>query len=256
MKNKYCVPKEIIFNDTLESIPNVYELERLGAGHDGMVFRYNDKALKILKYDINLRKERKLMTFEKALYFKNNLNLKRIEKPRDILLDSVGVYTGYVMNFLDDITLDSKKGSPIYKQVGDFSCGDLIYVASELEEDFNELTKNRVLAKDINRGSYIFPADFLHLCDMDKYDILSNKSLGADDLNKRALHFTIAKLLYYEMQKTGNFDKLELKQLSNWVKKCSNSRTFLHELDMEARASDYSCPIGEFSKQKVKKIIS
>ena len=58
---------------TSEVIPNVYELEKIGAGHDGYIFRFNNQVLKILKYDINLRKQKGLMTFDKASYFKNNL---------------------------------------------------------------------------------------------------------------------------------------------------------------------------------------
>ena len=43
---------------TSEVISNIYELEKIGAGHDGYVYRFNGRALKILKYDIKLRKEK------------------------------------------------------------------------------------------------------------------------------------------------------------------------------------------------------
>ena len=88
---------------TSEVISNIYELEKIGAGHDGYVYRFNDRALKILKYDIKLRKEKRLMTFDKAIYFRNKLNLERIVHPIDILLDEDGIYTGYVMKYVDNL---------------------------------------------------------------------------------------------------------------------------------------------------------
>lgn len=48
---------EVIFGSNLKSIKNIYGLEKIGAGHDGLVFKYNDKALKLLKYDIENRQK-------------------------------------------------------------------------------------------------------------------------------------------------------------------------------------------------------
>ena len=83
---KFSQSKQVIFRSDLSVVPNIYDLPKLGAGHDGRVFRFNNKALKLLKYDISLRKEKDLMTFAKATYFLDELNLKRIVKPIDILL--------------------------------------------------------------------------------------------------------------------------------------------------------------------------
>lgn len=248
MRVRRLEPKAVILRNNLEMVPNVYALKRVGAGADGRVFRYGDKVLKVLKYDINERKTKGLMTFDKAIYFQEELNLKRIAAPIDTLLDEDGVYVGYVMNYLDDVTSYKKKGTPIYKTPSDFTCGHLIYSSSELEEDFSQLTRKKILAKDLNRGSYIFTSDFMHLCDMDKY---RRECSNPKDLNKNTLNFVIAKFLFYEMLKTGDYDKGQIKELNNWVKKSSNDRSFLKKLDDEVK-SDYRTPIGEFAEHKAK----
>ena len=246
---KFNQSKQVIFRSDLSVIPNIYELPRLGAGHDGRVFRFNNKALKLLKYDISLRKEKDLMTFAKATYFLDELNLKRIVKPIDKLLDDDGSYTGYVMDYLEDVTNPKKKGMPIYREVSDFSCGDLINSTHELIEDFNELTKKNVLATDINRGSYIFTTDFMHLCDMDKYQM---GLVRVEDLNKSRLNYVVAKFLAVVMSK--DLDKEQLKKLNVWLKQVVNSRNFLELLENEI-GTDYRSPISEFAEYKVKKIV-
>lgn len=136
------------------------------------------------------------MTFEKACYFVENLNLRRVIIPIDVLLDINGIYIGIVMDYYDNLFDSKKKNSCLYKEPGDFTCGDLVLATSELEEDFNDLTNNKVCAKDINRGSYIYTDNFMYLCDVDKYSIGGQ---GIEDLNKKAVNFTIAKFLFYEM---------------------------------------------------------
>ena len=246
---RFVEHKQVVLRSTLEVIPDISALPRVGAGHDGRVFRLNDKALKILKYDISLRKEKNLMTFSKATYFLDELNLKRIVKPIDILLDDDGSYTGYVMDYLEDVTNPKKKGMPIYREVSDFSCGDLINSTHELIEDFNELTKKNVLATDINRGSYIFTTDFMHLCDMDKYQM---GLVRVEDLNKSRLNYVVAKFLAVLMSKY--LDKEQLKKLNVWLKQVVNSRNFLELLENEI-GTDYRSPISEFAEYKVKKIV-
>ncbi len=246
---KFYQPKEVIFRSNLQSIPNIYDLPRLGAGHDGRVFKFNNKALKLLKYDISLRKEKNLMTFPKAVYFLDELNLKRITKPIDILLDSEGVYAGYVMDYLEDVTDKKKKGTPIYRESYEFSCGDLIHSMYDLMEDFNELTKKNVLATDINRGSYIYTTDFIHLCDMDKYQ---TGLIRVEDQNRCILNYVFAKYLYCIMSKDLSRD--QLKKLNEWVKKVTNSTTFLNNLEKEI-GTDYRSSIGEYTEYKVKKIL-
>lgn len=250
-------PKTIILKSNLEEIPNIYDLEKVGSGHDGLVFRYQDKVLKLLKYDIETRKIKNLMTFDKAIYFQKKLKLKRIAKPIDTILDEDGIYTGIVMEYLDDVTNEKKKETPRHKETGNFTCGDLVCSILDLEEDFNELTKNKVQAKDLNRGSYIYTTDFIHLCDMDKYVIKASSS-SVDDLNRRTLNFVIAKFLYYEMVKQNHFDskvnKEELRKLSQWVKINCNSRTYLGEMVEEVK-SDYHMPLSEYATYKSKSIL-
>lgn len=255
MGRKMVLPEKVILRSNLKVISGISKLEKVGAGHDGIVFRFNDNALKILKYDINLRRQRNLMTFEKILYFQDELNLGRIIQPRDILLDFEGVYSGYVMDCLDNLASSKKEGTSSYKRLGDFLCEDLIEASYELEDDFNELTEKRVVAKDINRGSYIYTDNFLHLCDMDKYLKVDNKTtLSVSDENKKMCNFVIAKALYYEMQKLYGVDKTGEKQLNNWVKKSSNSRTFMQELrtDLAGCADE---PLHDYVLSKAKKIV-
>lgn len=249
---KIIIPDKVVFLSDLRVLSSVSQLEKVGAGHDGIIFRYNDKALKILKYDINLRKQKDLMTFDKNLYFQNELKLKRILNSKDILLDFDGVYCGYVMEYLPKCQKEDTGGD---KKPGEFLCGDLLTSSFELMEDFNELTKKQVVAKDINRGSYLYTDDFLHLCDMDKYLRLDGSTtLSVSDANIKMCNFVISKFLYYEMQNVSVLDKTECKQLNNWVKKSSNSRTFMKDLEQDL-ANCANEPISEYALSKVKKIV-
>ena len=240
--------KTIFFRNSLTTIQNIYDLERLGAGHDGFVFRFEDKALKLLKYDFQQRKEKGLMTFEKANYFQQELQLKRITQPVDVLLDIDGNYAGYAMDFLYDVIKSEEKN------IGDFTCEELVISSRELEEDFNLMTKKGVKAKDINRGSYIISSDFLHLCDMDKYEMFLQPH-KIEDLNKSALNFAIAKILYYEILKLTNVDNQERKKLLNWVKRNSNSRNFINYIESEI-GNEKQTPISEYAKHLSKQLIN
>ena len=209
MARTFYQNRTYVFRSSLEIVENIFALPRIGAGHDGYVFRLNNKALKLLKYDISLRKEKGLMTFAKAVYFQDELDLKRFTKPIDILLDEEGVYSGYVMDYLEDVTSEDKKDSPIHRSIIDFTCGDLIHAANQLEEDFAKLSKKKVLASDINAGSYIYTTDFIKLCDMDKYQV---SSTDVTERNKSMLNYVLAKYLYYAMELSENLDKEQLKK--------------------------------------------
>ena len=143
MARTFYQNKTYVFRSSLEVVPDIFSLPRIGAGHDGYVFRFNNKALKLLKYDISLRKEKRLMTFTKAVSFQDELDLKRFAKPTDILLDEEGVYSGYVMDYLEDVTSEDKKDLPIHRSIVDFTCGELVHTANQLEEDFAELSRKK-----------------------------------------------------------------------------------------------------------------
>lgn len=251
MARTFYQNKTYVFRSSLEVVPDIFSLPRIGAGHDGYVFRFNNKALKLLKYDISLRKEKRLMTFTKAVYFQDELDLKRFAKPTDILLDEEGVYSGYVMDYLEDVTSEDKKDLPIHRSIVDFTCGELVHTANQLEEDFVELSRKKVLALDINSGSYIYTTDFIKLCDMDKYQISDR---DVTERNKSMLNYVIAKYLYYAMELSDSLDKEQLKRINAWVKKMTNSRQFIGSLEKEIGRS-YSTPIREYAKHKVKSII-
>lgn len=251
IQEKKAVPVRLV--ESRITIPNIYDLEKVGAGHDGTVFRCEDLAIKLLKYDVAERKEKNLMTYDKANYFSEKIHLKRIVAPIDTMLDSDGVYAGYVMKYIDNVASEKKKNTKEYKNPGDFSLWDLAYASAQLEEDFNELTKNRVVVKDINRGSYIYGEDFMYICDTDKYIIVPRNNSAVLNQNVCTLNFTIAKFLFYEMQKSKNYNQNDLKILSNWVKKACNSRCFLEQLNEEIDM-DPKTPISEYADYKVKQI--
>ena len=250
---KYKPRKElaVTFASNSLTIPNVYALDKVGAGHDGSIFRFNEYALKILKYDISLRKERRLMTFDKEIYFQDKLDLKRITQPIDTLLDNDGIFSGYVMKYLDDLASPKKVGTPLYRSPAEYRCGELITSWKELEDDFYQLSEHGIRAQDINAGSYLFTSDFMHLCDMDKYEVTSGSPA---DMNQSSLNFAMAKFLAYEMEKSDAYDKSRKREIDRWVKKQSNSRGFFQDIQTEI-GSDYGTPISEFTDYKVKTLL-
>lgn len=226
-----------VLHNGSEIIPNIYDLEKIGAGHDGKVYRYGKKALKLLKYDIDIRKVKKLMTFNKAIFFRDQLSLKRIEKPIDIILNEDGIYIGYVMNYLEgenDISI--------------FGLDSLQRVVEDLTEDFNELTSHNIVAKDINRGSYIIAKDFIHLCDTDKYSLTTSHTI--DRQNNRMLNFVIAKYLYFQMIQYTD-DKETRKKLIAWVKKSTSDSSFLSSIYKELQDNPKETVV-EYAREKAK----
>lgn len=244
--------KSIILDSSHEIVPNIFVLEKIGAGHDGIVFRYGDKALKLLKYDVTLRRKQGLMTYDKAISFSDNLNLRRITDPIDTFSDVDGNFIGYVMNYLDAVNSPKKEGTSLYKRPTEFTCSDLFDSMLELALDFENLTNNKILVSDVNRGSYIYTDDFLHLCDMDKYQIYFAGDLACK--NNTTFNFVISKMLFFMMQYDNEFSSLERKKLSAWIRNCSNSPEFLSTL-LEEVYEKRDESIGEFVNVKVKKIL-
>lgn len=245
MKNKI---ETVYFQSESSSCVQVSSLEKIGAGYDGIVYKYGDIVLKVIKYDVDYRKQKGMMTFEKALYLKNNLSLKRITQPIDILFDCNGIFSGYVMRYVEDITTSLKK------QLGEFTCGEFLESAYLLTEDFNELTRNRVLAHDVNPGSIIYSYNFINLCDMDKYIILENNGKNIWISNRDKLYYALAKVLYFTMKNVDNLDKEQLKEMYHWIKKVSHSEEFIQEFEREI-GTDYNQPMLEYAKYKLKQII-
>lgn len=244
--------KSIILDSSHEIVPNIFVLEKIGAGHDGIVFRYGGKALKLLKYDVTVRRKQGLMTYDKAIYFSDNLDLRRITNPIDTFSDADGTFLGYVMDYLDAVNTPKKEGTSLYKRPTEFTCSDLFDSVLELALDFENLTNNKILVSDVNRGSYVYTDDFLHLCDMDKYQIYFAGDLACK--NNTTFNFVISKMLFFMMQYDNEFSLKEKKQLSAWVKNCSNSPEFLSALleEVYEKRDEF---IGEFVNAKVKKIL-
>ncbi len=241
---KFILPSEIVIANNEEVVTNLNLLPKVGAGVDGILLRYNDEVLKILKTDFsNPNTYRLSMNYDKLLFFKDNLHLSRITKPTGVLYNIDGKYIGYTMDYLDDVVASDKMS------INDFTCGDLYKSIIELHNDFDELTKNNVVVKDLNTNSYIFTTDFLHLCDMDRY--LMNAKVSVNENN---LKFVFAKFLYLGLTRDQDYDRYTLRQLSRCVRRCCNSRGFLDELVYEVDKNK-ELSIGEFLKTDAKKIL-
>ena len=253
----YYIPRKKLFTGTnFKEIPDVFALERVGAGHDGFVYRDGDVVYKVLKHGIDGRKERGLMSFDKAMNFQT-LDVNRIIKPDDVLIDEDGVYAGYVMHYYEDLSKKDDEGV-IKKQIGEFTAEDFLISVSELCDDVSELTKRGIVIKDINRGSYIFSSDFLHICDMDKYFLNRGQALR---INWNQLNFIVAKLMYFEkMEREGYFKDNEFaneinKRMNKWVSKSANASNFIRTLETELNGSNLNSPLSEFVDFTFQKII-
>ena len=253
----YYIPRKKLFTGTnFKEIPDVFSLERVGAGHDGFVYRDGDVVYKVLKHGIDGRKERGLMSFDKAMNFQT-LDVNRIIKPDDVLIDEDGVYAGYVMNYYEDLSKKDEEGIA-KKQIGEFTVEDFLTSVSDLCDDVSELTKRGIVIKDINRGSYIFSSDFLHICDMDKYFLNRGQALR---INWNQLNFIVAKLMYFEkMEREGYFKDNEFaneinKRMNKWVSKSANASNFIRTLETELSSSSLNSPLSEFVDFTFQKII-
>ncbi len=252
----YYIPRKRLFTGAdFNEIPDVFSLERVGAGHDGFVYRDGEICYKVLKHGIEGRKEKGLMAFEKAMQMQQ-FNVKRMIKPSDVLIDEDGVYAGYVMPFHDDLTKQQDDGT-VRKQIGDFTCGDFLMSVEDLYDDVAELTRRGYVIKDINRGSYIFSADFMHICDMDKYFLDRSRAL---QVNWGQLNFIAAKMMYFEkMEREGYFKDNQFakeinKRMNKWVSKCSNAKDFIRQLETTL-GSEFHTPLREFTDFTFEKII-
>lgn len=238
--------KQLRFANNLKSIDNLYELKKIGAGHDGIIYEYENQAIKELKYDLDTRKQQCLMTFDKVQYFIEwSKYFKRIVAPHDILLDNDGMYCAYSMDLIKKIDLNDYP-------ISNTPINIFLNSIHELYEDFEILNKMHVLAKDINSGSYLFDENFIHLCDLDKY-IIYPEYKSINFMNKKIYNYTISKFLYSLMY-DKTLSKEDLKKLSNWVRKCSGNNIFLNQLDEELTPI-LNEPIGEYTNNVKKKIL-
>lgn len=248
MKKEKQFETDVFFSRAYIHIPDITQLNKLGIGHDGAVFGYGDLALKTLKYDIDQRKEKNLMTFEKAKYIITELSLRRVSQPIDILLTQDGIYTGYVMKKYDDV-----RKEPYTNKNRTFVMSDLENVINDLESDFADMSDKHVIVDDINRGSYIVTSDYLVMCDMDKFRIMPSCKT-AHNLNKGKLNFYLSKWLFYEMLNGYNFTKEDKKNLIKWVRNNTNSRTFTSELRTDCLI-DPNYPVREYALEIGKSLI-
>ena len=237
----------VLLASNLKEIKDVEKLPKLGSGHDGIVYKYDSLALKILKYDIEERKEKGLLSFEKANYFVNECMTKRITMPTDILLDENGIYAGIVMECIDEIEIDELE---LFTE-------DLYISSLELLEDINLLTKNRVGLNDINRGSFLLAKDFLHLCDVDKYiDYRKQNRINVDFINKDAYNYAISKFIVLKImemiKKERQITKEEREILNKWIKFKVKEGKMLKYIEEELKDSKQIIFKDFLEKQKQK----
>ena len=204
------------------TIPNIFDLPSIGAGHDGYVFHFNGKAIKYLKYTPKIREEKGLMTLEKFETLKD-VKTKRIIMPEDAFYTEDDEFAAYTMPFVHDY---SKEIGALNISPGDFYYGDFLDAILDLEQDFEELNKAGVVAREINRGSFLYDLEFLKMCDIDKYQIGVKRP---NELNRNMLNFIIAKVIYYQILEEGA-NKEKLKALNNWIKKTWQSSNFVPDL--------------------------
>lgn len=216
---------EIIIEGRGIIIPNINSLKRLGAGHDGRVYKFEDKALKIVKYDQETREKKGLMTLEKILYFIEKCHMRRMTNPKEILNYTDGQFSGYSMKYVETTS----------KSFFEFQCKELLECVLELQADFEILNQINVAAKDINSGSYILSNDLLHLCDLDKYEIKPHYQAVA--INRTALNYAIYHFLYlcYRSLFNDEIEKLERKILSEIIKVNSNRNNVVLHLTQELK---------------------
>ncbi len=237
--------------DGIAYIPNIFDLPKLGAGHDGRVFRYGNLALKLLKYDIPTRAAKNLMTFAKAKYFRDELEPRRFINPYGILLDEDGVYCGYSMEYVEDLAKDPN--SPNYKAPSSFTVEDLFCAIEDLEADTEEMTKKKVVMKDLNRGCYLFSSDFMKICDMDKFFIALHQT-GIRSINRNSLNFLIAKFFLYELTKKHADDKEHLDIVKKWTVRNIKNPKFIDQTKSELESTS-ALIIGDYLEEKDRTLI-
>ena len=139
------------------------------------------------------------------------------------IINEKGEFSAYTMPYIHDY---SKETGALNITPGDFYYGDLLDAITDLEQDFEELNKAGVVAREINRGSFLYDLDFLKMCDTDKYQTNVKKPHGQ---NRNMLNYIIAKIIYYEILAEGA-DKDKLKALNKWIKKACQSGRFTSNL--------------------------
>ena len=143
--------------------------------------------------------------------------------PEDAFYTEDDEFAAYTMPFVHDY---SKEIGALNISPGDFYYGDFLDAILDLEQDFEELNKAGVVAREINRGSFLYDLEFLKMCDIDKYQIGVKRP---NELNRNMLNFIIAKVIYYQILEEGA-NKEKLKALNNWIKKTCQSSNFVPDL--------------------------
>lgn len=151
------------------------------------------------------------MTLEKFETLKD-VKTKRIIMPEDAFYTEDDEFAAYTMPFVHDYC---KETGALNISPGDFYYGDFLDAILDLEQGFEELNKAGVVAREINRGSFLYDLEFLKMCDIDKYQIGVKRP---NELNRNMLNFIIAKVIYYQILEEGA-NKEKLKALNNWIKK-------------------------------------
>lgn len=142
--------------DDHEFLADVDSLKRLnGNTKDGMIYRYNDEALKLLKSNN--------MTYNKACFLRNNITSPLFLKPLRIVKDLSGKFVGYTSAYKQEI----KNG------IFEMSTKEFIDNFSELRDAFVDLANGGINTLDVGYHNTIVADDNgrlrLYICDLDRY---------------------------------------------------------------------------------------
>lgn len=153
---------------------NDSKVKEIGQGVDGIVYKYNDKAIKLYHDDIHI----KLHLNKNEIDRLRNLYTKKITLPREILINNETVL-GFTMNYVD-ITAPK-----------DILSSDKNYIINkikELEEELILLGKNNFLLEDTKPENLFYNGN-LYMFDPDSFIYEKNFNASNENLKVFAYQF-------------------------------------------------------------------
>lgn len=168
-----------------DEIVHIYPflLKRIGSGKEGKVYKFGDRALKIL-HDVPYQKSMNSTTCGGL----EKIATKRILLPRETLFDKSGEFKGYSTRYI-------KYG----KDVFDISKENFLYEVNELIKEINFLSNQRIIIDDWRLENFIYDGKF-RLVDPGLYRY--EKEASIDAIKK--LNFAVLKdFVFFELLKSG-----------------------------------------------------
>ena len=172
---------------------NEEKIEYIDKGEEGIVYRYQDKAIKIYH-----NQPKKIVISLKLLEELKKIDLKRIINPIEILFAEDNLeYIGYITKYIN-----GDKDS-IYEYKKEKLLKELDYI----NEDLERLGKENIIIGDLRYSNYLSNITGMYLLDFGDYD----KSIGnvnGININKREFeHFFFYDLLFTRLKQVGLKEK-------------------------------------------------